>query len=58
MTTGWYIIYNMAEYKNVNLISRSRKGFVTIATQNKYGRGTGYTRKMRLKKLMDKFYRK
>ena len=48
----------MAEYKNVNKVSRSRSGYVTIATQDKYGRGTGYCKKMKLKKLLDKFYKK
>ncbi len=48
----------MAEYKNVNLVSRSRSGYVTIATQDRFGRGTGKTRKLKIKKLLDKFYRK
>jgi len=48
----------MSEYKNIHLSARSRKGFITIATQDKYGRGTGYTRKIKLQKLLQKFYKK
>lgn len=49
----------MAEYKNINLVSRNKIGYITIATQNnRLGRGTGITRRLRLKKLLDKFYKK
>ena len=48
----------MAEYKNVNFVSRSRNGYVTIATEDRLGCGTGMTKKLKLKKLLDKFYSK